>query len=165
MPDTTLATDIIVGFPGETEAQFQALCDFADDLKLDFSYTAIFSPRKHTPAARMEKEFIEMDEKKARFHRFDEIIKQHAFARRAQFVGQEVEVLVEKSEPAENGLYRNAGRTREFFEVWFLAGRPLKGKEVKVLLEAQKGYVFSGVMPEVEAQRYQAPVSLKVLAV
>jgi tRNA-2-methylthio-N6-dimethylallyladenosine synthase len=132
MPDTTLATDIIVGFPGETEAQFQELCDFADTLKLDFSYTAIFSPRRHTPAARMEKDFIEMDEKKSRFHRFDEVVKKHAFARRAVFVGKEAEVLVEKSEPAGNGLYRNAGRTREFFEVWFLAGRSLIGKEVKV---------------------------------
>jgi len=165
MPDTTLATDIIVGFPGETEEQFQELCDFADELKLDFSYTAIFSPRKHTPAARMEKEFIDMEEKKSRFHRFDEIVKKHAFAQRAKFVGKEVEVLVEKSEVAENGLYRNAGRTREFFEVWFLAGRPLKGKEVMVTLDEQKGYVFSGTMPEVEAQKYAAPALLKVLAV
>jgi len=165
MPDTTLATDIIVGFPGETEEQFQELCDFADELKLDFSYTAIFSPRKHTPAARMEKEFIDMEEKKSRFHRFDEIVKKHAFAQRAKFVGKEVEVLVEKSEVAENGLYRNAGRTREFFEVWFLAGRPLKGKEVMVTLDEQKGYVFSGTMPEVEAILYAAPALLKVLAV
>ena len=164
MPDTTLATDIIVGFPGETEAQFDELCAFADKLKLDFSYTAIFSPRKHTQAARMEKEFIDMDEKKRRFHAFDDVIKKHAFARRAEFVGKEVEVLVEKSEPAENGLYRNAGRTREFFEVWFLAGRPLKGKEVNVVLESQQNYVFSGVMPEVEKERFGKEATLKVLA-
>ena len=132
-------------------------------MKFDFSYTAIFSPRKHTPAARMEKEFIDTEEKKRRFHRFDEVIKKHAFAHRANYVGKEVEVLVEKSEPADDGLYRNAGRSREFFEVWFMAGRPLKGKEVKVLLEKQKGYVFSGVMPELEAERYAKPKGLKVL--
>lgn len=163
MPDTTLATDIIVGFPGETEAQFKALCDFADETKLDFSYTAIFSPRRHTPAARMEKDFIPMEEKKRRYHEFDKHIKKHAFAHRAKFVGQEVEVLVEKSEITENGLYRNSGRTREFFEVWFLAGRSLKGKEVNVTLDEQKGYVFSGTMPEVEQAKFGKMGELKVL--
>ena len=48
IPETILATDIIVGFPGETEEEFQVLCDFAKRMKFDFSYTAIFSPRKNT---------------------------------------------------------------------------------------------------------------------
>lgn len=148
MPDTTLATDIIVGFPGETEEQFQELCDFAHEMKFDFSYTAIYSPRKHTAAARMESEFIPRPEQKERFARFDAVIKEHAWANRAKYVGQEVEVLVEKSEIMENGLYRNTGRSREFFEVWFEAGRPYLGKEVNVSLKEQKGYVFSGELPE-----------------
>jgi tRNA-2-methylthio-N6-dimethylallyladenosine synthase len=55
IPGIVLSTDIIVGFPGETEEEFQILCDFAKRIKFDFSYTAIFSPRRNTPAARMEK--------------------------------------------------------------------------------------------------------------
>lgn len=148
MPDTTLATDIIVGFPGETEAEFAELCEFAHQMKFDFSYTAIFSPRKHTPAARMEDDFIPIEEKKRRYHEFDKVIKQYAFANRAKYVGQTLEVLVEKSEPVGDGLYKNMGRSREFFEVWFVAGRPLRGKEVPVLIEEQKGYVLHGTMPE-----------------
>ncbi len=162
MPDTTLATDIIVGFPGETEADFKALCDFAREMRFDFSYTAIFSPRRHTPAARMEKDFIAMEEKKKRFHAFDAIIKETAFARRAEFLGERLEVLVEKSEPAGNGLYKNVGRSREFFEVWFLAGRPLKGKAVQVQIEHQKGYVLHGELPEVKKTQ-KRHTGLKVL--
>jgi len=164
MPDTTLATDIIVGFPGETDEQFKELCAFAEEIKLDFSYTAIFSPRRNTPAARMTKDFVPMAVKKKRFHAFDKIIKKHAWAHRADYVGRELEVLVESSEPAGNGLYKNCGRSREFFEVWFLAGRPLKGKEVMVQIEHQKGYVLHGELPEVEAQKFKAPAKLKVLA-
>ncbi len=163
MPDTTLATDIIVGFPGETEAQFEALCDFAREMRFDFSYTAIYSPRKNTPASRMESEFIDMELKKDRFHRFDNIIKETAFAHRSKYVGKTIEVLVEKSEPAENGLYRNSGRSREFFEVWFLAGRPLKGREVKVGLKKQQGYVFSGELPELEKTKVEGLNRLKVV--
>ena len=148
MPNTTLATDIIVGFPGETEAQFKTLCDFAEKMQFDFSYTAIFSPRRNTPAARMKDQFIEMKEKKRRFHAFDAVIKKHAFARRKSFQGKTLEILVEKSEPAENGLYKNVGRSREFFETWFLAGRPLKGKEVSVKINEVRGYVLHGKMPE-----------------
>lgn len=148
MPDTTLATDIIVGFPGETEEDFEKLCDFAREMAFDFSYTAIFSPRKHTPAARMLKDFVPSDTKKKRFHIFDEVIKESAFARRAKFIGQTVEVLVEKTEPTEAGLWRNMGRSREFFEVWFESGRPLKGQVIEVQITEQRNYVLHGEIPE-----------------
>ncbi len=150
MPDTTLATDIIVGFPGETEEQFERLCDFAREIQFDFSYTAIYSPRKHTAAARMEKEFIPRPGQRERFARFDDVIREIAWKKRSKYVGKEVEVLVEKSEIMENGLYKNTGRSREFFEIWFEAGRPYVGKEVQVLLKKQKGYVFAGELPELE---------------
>lgn len=152
MPDTTLATDIIVGFPGETEEDFQELCDFAKRMQFDFSYTAIFSPRRHTPAARMEKDFIDKEEQKRRFHRFDDIVKAGSWSRRQAFLGKTVEVLVEKSELQEDGLYKNMGRSREFFEVWFTAGRPYLGKEVRVELKERKYYVLFGELPEVVKQ-------------
>lgn len=153
IPKTTLATDIIVGFPGEDETQFQELLDFAERMQFDFSYTAIFSPRKHTPAARMEKQFVAMEEKKKRFHRFDAIIKKNAFAKRSKYLGKNLQVLVEKSEPIAGGLYKNTGRSREFFEVWFQSGRPLLGKEVSVEISKQKYYVLYGKLPEAETKK------------
>ena len=150
IPGATIATDIIVGFPGETEQEFEALCSFARKMKFDFSYTAIFSPRANTPAARMEKEFIDIKVKKRRFHIFDEIVKSTSWERRESSVGNKLEVLVEKSEPTKEGLYRNAGRSREFFEVSFISGRAYKGKEVVVDIEARRGYILNGVLSQGE---------------
>ncbi|MDH3324208.1 MAG: MiaB/RimO family radical SAM methylthiotransferase, partial [Candidatus Peregrinibacteria bacterium] len=144
IPNCTFSTDIIVGFPGETEKEFQELCEFAKRVKFDFSYTAIFSPRRGTPAAEMEGEFIDMKTKKRRFAEFDEIVKDIAFARRKEFVGKTLEVLVEKVEELENGNYLASGRSREFFEVWFESGRDWLGEIVEVEVTAQKYYVLHG---------------------
>lgn len=148
IPNCTVTTDIIVGFPSETEEEFQNLCDFAEKMKFSFSFTAIYSPRKNTPAEKMEAEYIEDSIKKERFHIFDEIVKKHAFVEREAFVGKTLEVLVEKSEPAKGGIYRNTGRSREFMEVWFESGRPLKGKEVDVEITKAQNYVLSGQLKE-----------------
>lgn len=148
MPNCSLATDIIVGFPGEDDTQFQELCDFAERMKFDFSFTAIFSPRKNTPAARMKDDFVPMKIKKGRFAKFDQLIKKHAFARREKFIGKSIEVLVEKSELTKHGTFRNQGRSREFFEVWFESGRPFIGKEILVDIEKTAGYVLHGKLPQ-----------------
>jgi len=147
IPETTLATDIIVGFPGETEADFQELLAFAKRVKLDFSYTAIFSPRKNTPAARMESDFIDDKTKRERFHRFDQVIKKYAWAHRQEYVGKVLEVLVDKS-VEENGVYKCSGRTPEFFELWFESPRPMTGKLVPVRVTEARGYVLHGEMTE-----------------
>ncbi len=144
LPDCMIATDIIVGFPGETEEDFAQLCDFARRVNFSFSYTAIFSPRKNTPAAKMEDEFVPLEEKKRRFHAFDAIIKATGIAHRNKKIGSHLNILVESSEPAENGHFKNTGRSREFFEVGFLSGRPYAEKEVEVEIEGQKGYTLYG---------------------
>lgn len=145
MPNCTIATDIIVGFPGESEEDFQALCDFANRVKFDFSYTAIFSPRRGTPAAQMKDQFIDSDEKKRRFHFFDKLINVHAHRGREAYIGKTLEVLVEKSEKQEDGSYKNIGRSREFMEVHFPSGRPFVGKEVMVTIKETYHYTLIGV--------------------
>ena len=146
IPETTLATDIIVGFPGESEEDFKALCEMGKDIGFDFSYTAIFSPRKNTPAEKMEAQAIDMKTKRDRFRIFDDIVQEKAFEKRAQYVGKKVQILVEKSEIMENGRYKNQGRSREYFEIWFEAGRPFVGKEVEVEITKQQNYVFEGIL-------------------
>ncbi|MBT3348927.1 tRNA (N6-isopentenyl adenosine(37)-C2)-methylthiotransferase MiaB [bacterium] len=144
IPNCTLATDVIVGFPGETEDDFWQLCEVARRMRFDFSYTAIFSPRKNTPASRMKKDFIPQEQKRERFHAFDTIVKDSAFARREKFIGQTLEILVESSQPQLGGTFLNGGRSREFLETYFLSDQSLIGKEVSVKITGRKGYVLDG---------------------
>ena len=144
IPHCAIATDIIVGFPGETEEDFQALCDFAKRVQFSFSYTAIFSARKNTPAEKMKDDFISSEEKKRRFHEFDKIIKESVENIRAPYIGKSLEVLVESSEPMKDGLYKNTGRSREYFEVVFQSGRNYIGQEVDVTIEKHRGYTLYG---------------------
>ncbi len=148
MPDCMIATDIIVGFPGETEADFQQLCDFVRRVKFSFSFTAIFSPRKNTPAAEMESQFVPLEEKKRRFKAFDDIIKETGWAHRDHYIEREVEILVESAELTSDGLYKNTGRSREFFETTFIAGRPFVGQEMVVEIESRKAYTLVGQLKE-----------------
>ena len=144
IPGVTFSTDIIVGFPGETEAQFQELLDFGERMKFDFSFTSIYSPRKNTKAGEMKDQFISGKIKKERFHRFDEVVKESSWENREKAVGKALEVLVEKSTPLEGGLFRHSGRSREFFEVYFTSGRKLTGQEVQVKITERANYVLSG---------------------
>ncbi len=148
IPGCSLATDIIVGFPGETEQDVKDLIAFAKRVDFDFSYTAIYSPRKNTPAARMKDLFIDREEQKKRFHRFDKMIKATAWARRDRKIGQTIEVLVETSEPTKDGMYKNKGRSAEFYETMFLSGRPLFGQLVNVQIEKRSNYFLNGILPE-----------------
>ncbi len=144
IPNCAISTDIIVGFPGETAEDFKQLCELAHRVKFDFSYTAIYSPRKGTPAAEMKEELINKEIKHQRFAEFDDIINKHAFAHRAEFVGKTLEILVEKAKPLPNGTFSNTGRSREFFEVWFASDKDLTGQEVEVEITAQRNYILQG---------------------
>ncbi len=145
IPEVCIATDIIVGFPGETKDDFQKLLDFGRRVKFDFSYTAIFSPRKGTVAAeKMKDAFISLPEKKKRFAEFDALIKETSWLRRDKAIGKVLEVLVEKSEKQKNGKYMNTGRSREFFEVYFPAGRNYVAQEVAVKITHRDRYILYG---------------------
>ena len=100
----------MLGFD-ESDEDFKQLCEFAHRMKFDFSYTAIYSPRKGTPAAEMTENFVDKEIKHKRFSEFDNIIKEHAFAHRAEFVGKTLQVLVEKAKPMPNGNFSNTGRS------------------------------------------------------
>lgn len=151
IPNCTISTDIIVGFPGESQEDFEALCDFAKRMDFDFSYTAIFSPRKNTPAEKMSDQFIDSDTKKERFHIFDEIIKKIAFEKREKYIGKTLEVLIEKVEKMENGLFRNSGRSREFFEVSIDSQVSFVGQEVAVEITKTQNYILIGTLKKVHS--------------
>ena len=108
-PDIGLTTDIIVGFPGETEEDFQQTMSLADEARFDNAYVFKYSPRKDTPAAAMPDQIPDevIEERHARLlTRINEIGAQ----RYERFVGQQVEVLVEG--PSKKNEARMMGRTR-----------------------------------------------------
>ena len=94
IPDITLSTDIIVGFPGETEEDFLETLSLVDEAGFDTAYTFIYSPRPGTPAARMEIKTTH-EEIQDRFDRLAKRIEQRAYEANAPYQGRMVESLVE----------------------------------------------------------------------
>jgi tRNA-2-methylthio-N6-dimethylallyladenosine synthase len=109
VPDCALTTDIIVGFPGESEADFAQTLEVAEEVGFDGAFTFIYSPRRETEAATMPDQ-VPHDVKVARMERLVEVIQRRARERAQRFVGRTVQVLVEG--PSRNDATRVRGRCR-----------------------------------------------------
>ena len=110
VPDIALSTDIIVGFPGETEEDFKQTLEVAEQVGYDGAFTFIFSPRRDTEAAQMVDGFVPHPVKVERMQRLVEVIQRRAQERAQRFVGRTLEVLVEG--PSRTDPERMRGRTR-----------------------------------------------------
>jgi tRNA-2-methylthio-N6-dimethylallyladenosine synthase len=102
VPDCALTTDIIVGFPGETEGDFEQTLEVVDQVGYDSAFTFIFSPRRGTPAAGYPDQ-LSHTVKRARMERLVELVQRRAAERAQRFVGRTMEVLVEglsRTDPA-----------------------------------------------------------------
>ena len=93
IPNVSITTDIIVGFPGETEDDFQKTLDIVNKVKYDLAYTFIYSPREATPAAKME-DNTSMAEKKERLARLNELINKYALESNQKMDGNVYDVLI-----------------------------------------------------------------------
>ena len=91
--NVSITTDIIVGFPGETEEDFLKTIDVVNEVKYDLAYTFIFSPREGTPAAKMKDE-VSMEEKKERLARLNELINKYALMSNEKMKDKTVDVLI-----------------------------------------------------------------------
>jgi tRNA-2-methylthio-N6-dimethylallyladenosine synthase len=109
VPDCALTTDIIVGFPGETEEDFRQTLEVVDAVGFDSAFTFIFSPRRGTEAATMEGQ-LPHAVKRERMERLVELVQRRAYERAQRFVGRAMEVLVEG--PSRTDPTRLRGRTR-----------------------------------------------------
>ena len=94
IPNLMLSTDIIVGFPGETEEDFLNTLEVVDECKYDLAYTFIFSPREGTPAARM-KDDTPLSVKEQRLYHLNEIVNKYANENNQKYLGKTVKVLIE----------------------------------------------------------------------
>jgi len=93
IPNVSITTDIIVGFPGETNEDFEKTLDIVNKVKYDLAYTFIFSPREGTPAAKMKDETKE-EEKKERLNRLNELINKYALISNEKMKGNIYDVLI-----------------------------------------------------------------------
>jgi len=107
-PDITLSSDFIIGFPGETESDFEATLQLIDTIGFDRSFSFIYSPRPGTPAASLPDD-VPLDVKKARLARVQERINKHATVIAATMIGTVQQVLVEQcnADGSMSGLAEN----------------------------------------------------------
>jgi tRNA-2-methylthio-N6-dimethylallyladenosine synthase len=141
IPDISLTTDIIVGFPGETDEDFKETLDVVRRVRYDNAYTFIYSKRTGTPAAAMENQVPEAEVKA----HFDELLTQvQSIAREqaARFAGSVQEVLVEEVNEHDPSLL--TGRMSNNLLVHFPGDTSLMGKLVQVSLDECKGFYYMG---------------------
>ncbi len=144
IPDISLTTDIIVGFPGETEEDFQETLDVVKKAGYDTAFTFIYSKRIGTPAAAKEDQ-VPADVTKERFNRLLALVQEQGRIRSSRFAGTVQEVLVEE-ESKEKGIF--TGRTQYNLLVHFPADESLLGTYVNVKLEECKGFYYLGSLAD-----------------
>jgi tRNA-2-methylthio-N6-dimethylallyladenosine synthase len=140
VPDCAITTDIIVGFPGETEADFNQTLDIAEEVGYDGAFTFIFSPRRGTEAAGMPDQ-LDHEVKVARLEQLVEVIQRRAHERAQRFVGRTLEVLVEG--PSRTDPTRIRGRSTHNKVVNF-DGLAAAGELVQVEITGATSQTLSG---------------------
>jgi tRNA-2-methylthio-N6-dimethylallyladenosine synthase len=140
IPDLALTTDLIVGFPGETENDFRETLDAVEEVGFDGAFTFVFSPRQGTEAATMADQVPE-EIKRDRIERLIELVQRVAHDRNEDRVGGVEEVLVEGPSRTEPSLQR--GRTRRNITVNF-AGTAAAGELVDVAIEGATSTTLRG---------------------
>jgi tRNA-2-methylthio-N6-dimethylallyladenosine synthase len=142
MPDAAISADAIVGFPGETEEQFQNTLRLVDDIGFDQLNTAAYSPRPNTPAAVWENQLTE-EEKSDRLQRLNHLVATKAAERSQRYMGRIEEVLVEDQNPKDPTQVM--GRTRNNRLTFFPGSiEQLKGQLVNVHITEVRAFSLTG---------------------
>ena len=144
IPDISLTTDIIVGFPGETDEDFEETVKVVREAGFDSAFTFIYSPRIGTPAAVMEQ--VPESESKPHFDRLLKVLEEVIDQNNEKKIGQVHKVLVE--DESKNGML--TGRTEQNQLVHFEAPKSMIGHIVDVVLDESKTYYFIGHLLERE---------------
>jgi len=142
MPEIGLSTDVIVGFPGETELEFQHTLDMLDEFRFDVVHVAMYSPRPGTVAATQMNDDVPREEKRRRLHEVESLQKRIATSINARYLGRKAEVLVEGT--AKGRWY---GRTRTNKLVHFASEQALGGQLLDVEVTATEPWYLEGRMP------------------
>ncbi len=141
IPHCTVSTDIIVGFPNETEEQFQETLDLVDYCQFDFAFTYLYSPREGTPAAKME-DNVEKTTKSERLQKLNEKIASYANKKNQSYVGKTLTVLVDG--PSKKDPHVFSGYSDENKLVNFTGENIKEGDLVRVLVSEAKSWSLNG---------------------
>src|SRR3954454_5354930 len=145
IPNVSLTTDIIVGYPNETDQQFEETLSLYREVGYELAYTFIYSPREGTPAAKME-DNVPMKVKKARLQRLNALVNELSLEAMKNYEGQIVNVLVEGE--SKNNPNVLAGYTSRNKLVNFVAPKSAIGKIVKVRITDARTWSLNGEMVE-----------------
>lgn len=141
IPNVVFSTDLIVGFPGETEEQFEETMSLLREVEFDFAYAFIYSPREGTPAASML-DNVSLEVKKARLQRLNALITEMSRRSNEKWKQQRVEVLVEGTSKQQATIL--SGRTRTNKLVHFAGSTALIGQLVQVTIIEAKSFYLKG---------------------
>ena len=143
IPGVAISTDIIVGFPGETESDFIETLEVVKHCKYDGAYTFIFSPRVGTPAASMPDD-TPLKEKEDRLHRLNELVNSYSLENNQKLLNKTVPVLIQGiSEKGSNKVY---GYTDTMKLVNVVGSKDLIGKIVNVTITDAKSFSLDGII-------------------
>ncbi|WP_314584612.1 tRNA (N(6)-L-threonylcarbamoyladenosine(37)-C(2))-methylthiotransferase MtaB [Paenibacillus terrigena] len=131
MPDVAITTDVIVGFPGETEEQFRKGYEFMEKIKFSEMHVFPYSKRTGTPAARMEDQ-VDDEVKHARVHELIDLSEKMQFAYAEQFVGQVLDIIPERDYKGAPGTGKVMGYSDNYLQVIFEGDESLIGKLCRV---------------------------------
>ena len=141
IPYLTLSTDIIVGFPNETEEEFNDTLTLVDEVKYEAAFTFIYSPRKGTPAAKIE-DNVSKETKSKRFTRLVKCLEKHIEKYSQSLVGQTLNVLVDGPSKTDVGML--SGYTESNKVVHFKGNETLIGSIIKVKINESHTYSLIG---------------------
>jgi len=141
--NVSITTDIIVGFPNETEEDYNETLDVVNHCEYDSAFTFIYSPREGTPAAKME-DSIKLEEKECRLYKLNELINNYSLKNNKKYVGNTYDVLVEGINDKDSS--KVFGYTETMKLVNFVGGEELIGKIVPVKIIDAKSFSLDGEM-------------------
>ena len=142
--DVTITSDFIAGFPGETEEQFQRMLDAMEELELDYSNTAAYSPRERTVAAKWTDLYVDEDVKTERLARLNEKNRECCLKSNQKYLGRELEVLIENFEDRGEKGKVITGRTRNNKIVHIPCDKDLTGEFVNVKITRARTWYLNG---------------------
>ena len=141
VPNCSITTDIIVGFPGETKEDFEETLDVVNKCKYDSAFTFIFSPREGTPAARM-KDDVTLEEKNNRLYKLNELINKYSKEANDKYLNKVVPVLLESTSEKDDSMLMGYTDTMKLVNV--KADKDLIGKIVNVKITEVKTWSMDG---------------------
>ena len=147
IPNVALTTDLIVGFPGETEEDFLETIDLVETVGYDNAYSFVYSKREGTPAAKFEDQ-IPLDVKKERLQRLNKVLEKWSKYHNQKYDGKVVRVLVEGTSKTDDTML--SGKTDTAKTVIFQGDSSLVGKLVNVKVTTAQTWILKGELEEVK---------------